>query len=482
MDAGNPQSTQTPAEIPDPQRPATASPTEAELDRETPGGSESAGHDPYAALRIPGYRFYSLGWVISVIGQQVQSIAVQWQIVQRVGSIERGALALGLVAGVQAVPVILLALPAGHLADRFDRRRIVILSQLAAAAFSVGLALTSHFDGPTALMYLLLGLGATAQAVGWPARSALLPQIVPAEVFSNAATWNSSGFQVASVAGPALGGLVVNYTLTGAYCIDAACSLCFAAFLLMLAVRPAARSSEPATFSTLIAGVRFVWRTKIVLGAITLDLFAVLLGGATYLVPLFASDILKVGPVGFGWLKAAPAVGAFAMAMALAHLPPMKRAGATMLWAVAGFGAATIVFGLSPWFWLSLLMLALTGAFDNVSVVVRHTLVQMLPPDNMRGRVSAVNNVFIGASNEIGGLESGLTAWALGALLGPVRGAVASVVAGGIGSIVVVGAVALLWPQVRRFGSLRDARPIEESYCQMSWMKADLKRQLSLRL
>jgi hypothetical protein len=256
---------------------------------------------------------------------------------------------------------------------------------------------------------------------------------------------------------------VVNYTLTGAYCIDAACSLCFFLFLLMLTVRPAARSSEPATFATLIAGVRFVWRTKIVLGAITLDLFAVLLGGATYLVPLFARDVLHVGPVGFGWLKASPAVGAFVMALVIAHLPPMKRAGATMLWAVAGFGAATVVFGLSHWFWLSFLMLALTGAFDNISVVVRHTLVQMLPPDRMRGRVSAVNNVFIGASNEIGGLESGVTAWALGRLLDPIRGAIASVVAGGLGSIVVVGAVAMLWPQVRRFGSLRDARPIEET-------------------
>ena len=451
-----------PGEPPDPQRPASAAPTEAQLDRDMPGGSQSAGHDPYAALRIPGYWHYSLGWMISVIGQQVQSVAVQWQIFQRVGTASGGALALGLVAGVQALPVILLALPAGHLADRFDRRRIVMASQLLACLFSIGLAAASHANAPIGTLYLLLALGATAQAIGWPARSALLPQIVPAEVFSNAATWNSSAFQVASVAGPALGGLlVVSFNPTGAYLADAGCSLLFFVFLALLSVQPAARSSKPATLSGLMAGVRFVWRQKVLLGAITLDLFAVLLGGATYLLPLYSHDILHVGAVGFGWLKSAPAIGAFAMALLIAHLPPMKRAGATMLWAVAGFGAATIVFGLSRSFALSFAMLALTGAFDNISVVVRHTLVQMLPPDRMRGRVSAVNNVFIGASNEIGGLESGLTAWLFARALGAVPGAIASVVLGGVGAIAVVAAVALAWPQVRRFGSLHDARPID---------------------
>ncbi len=183
------------------------------------------------------------------------------------------------------------------------------------------------------------------------------------------------------------------------------------------------------------------------LATISLDLFAVLLGGAVYLIPAYAKEILHVGPVGFGWLRAAPAIGAFIMAIVLAHLRPMKHAGAALLWAVAGFGAATVIFGLSKSFALSFVMLAATGAFDNISVVVRSTLVQMLPPENMRGRVSAVNNIFIGASNEIGGLESGLTGW----LLGPV----VSVVAGGIGTLIVVGLVAILSPQIRGFGSLR---------------------------
>ena len=449
-----------PPEMPDPQRPASAAATEGELESQLPGGFASAGHDPYAALRFPGYWLYSIGWMISVIGQQVQSVAVQWQIFHRMGSASSGALALGLVGGVQAVPVLLLALPAGHLADRFDRRRIILVSQCFAFLCSVGLALASRAGSPVAVFYVLLGLGATAQAMGWPARSALLPQIVPERAFANAATWNSSIFQVASMAGPALGGLVVNFTLTGAYVVDALCSLAFFVFLLFLRPRPTRRRNTSATVSSISEGVRFVWRTKIIMGAITLDLFAVLLGGATYLLPLYARDILHVGAFGFGWLKAAPALGAFVMALVQAHLPPLRRAGATMLWAVAGFGAATILFGLSHSFALSMLMLLLTGVCDNVSVVVRHTLVQILPPEEMRGRVSAVNNVFVGASNELGGLESGVSAWAFGKALGPIRGAVGSVVLGGVGSILTVIAVALVWPQVRRFGSLVNA-PLE---------------------
>jgi MFS family permease len=451
-----------PTDRPDPERPASSAPTESQLGEQTPGGSRASGHDPYAALRISGYRLFSLGWMISVIGQQVQSVAVQWQIFQRMGTPSHGALAVGLVGGVQAIPMMLLALPAGHWADRYDRRRLVMGSQFCAFLCSIGLALVTRTNAPIGYTYLLLALGATAQAVGWPARSALLPQIVPAEIFANAATWNSSIFQVSAMLGPALGGLVVSYTVTGAYIIDACCSLAFFSFLLMVVARPIARSAEAHTLDSVAEGVRFVQSNKVILGAMTLDLFAVLLGGATYLLPLFAHDILHVNAFGFGWLKAAPALGAFAMALVQAHLPPMRRAGAMMLWCVTGFGVATIVFGFSHWFALSLLMLALTGVFDNVSVVIRHTLVQLLPPPRMRGRVSAVSNLFVGASNELGGLESGVTAWAFGGLFGAVGGAVASVVFGGAGAIVAVIAVALAWPQVRRFGSLADVRPIED--------------------
>ena len=338
-----------------------------------------------------------------------------------------------------------------------------MVSQLIAAIASIGMAFVSHFEGSIVLLYALLFVeAATAQATGWPARSALLPQIVPDELFSNAVTWNSSAFQIASVAGPAIGGVLVSASPTNAFILDACCALTFFTLLAFLRARPAIKSKEAPGFASLIAGVKFVFANQIILGAITLDLFVVLLGGATYLLPMYAKDVLHVGPTGFGWLRAAPAIGAFSMAIIIAHRPPMKRAGATMLWAVAGFGLATVVFAVSRSFMLSLVALALTGAFDNISVVVRHTLVQMLPPARMRGRVSAVNNVFIGASNEIGGFESGLTASLFARLLGETRGAIASVLLGGIGSIAVVGIIAAWAKPLRRFGSLADARPLED--------------------
>src|SRR4030095_2275114 len=235
--------------------------------------------------------------------------------------------------------------------------------------------------------------------------------------------------------------------------LDALCGLTFITFLLPIQSRqePPERRKRP--LEELFAGIEFVWKKKVILATLTLDLFAVLLGGAIALLPIFADHILHVGAVGLGWLRAAPSLGALAMAFALAHLPPMRRAGVTLLWAVAGFGAATVVFGLSRSFWLSMAMLALTGALDNISVVVRHTLVQLLTPDTMRGRVSAVNNIFIGSSNELGAFESGITA----ALFGPII----SVVGGGLGTIAVVIATALRWPEVRRIGSLQQTSETE---------------------
>ena len=438
-------------EPPDVERPASAAPTEGQLERESPGGHDAGpAHDPYAALRFRDYRLWSLGWVVSVVGRQVQDVAVGYELYRRTGS----ELALGWIGLAQALPLILLALPAGHLADRYDRRRILVVSQLLWAASSLGLAVVSHLQGPVPLVYLLLVTGAVGHATGWPARASLLPQVVPPAVFNNAVTWNSSFFQIASMAGPALGGLILLWGVTPAYVVDACCALAFAALIGTVRLRPAAKAArEPATLRGLTEGVRFVWRTKVILGTITLDLFAVLLGGATILMPVFAKDVLGVGVPGLGALRMAPALGAFAAALVIAHLPPMERAGRAMLLAVAGFGAATVVFGLSRSFWLSFAMLALTGAFDNVSVVVRHTLIQTLPPDAMRGRVAAVNIIFIGASNELGALESGLTA----AAWGPER----AVAVGGLGTLLVVGVVAWLLPEVRRLGSLRDVRPMD---------------------
>jgi len=297
------------------------------------------------------------------------------------------------------------------------------------------------------LLFLVMLITAAVRTFSWAARSSFFPTLVPRESFANAITWNSSIFQVSCVLGPAVGGLlIVRLGFPFIYALDAVSALTF--FFLVLPIERIRRSRPVvgSAWSSLAEGIRFVLSKRIVLATITLDLFAVLLGGATALLPIFADQILRCGPIGLGWLRAAPAVGAFVMAVTIAYLPPMQRAGRTLLWCVSGFGLAAIIFGLSRWFWLSLLMLFLTGVFDSVSVVVRQTLVQLLTPDEMRGRVSAVNNIFIGTSNEFGAVESGLTA----AIFGPV----VSVVGGGIGTILVVFAVALKWPETRRIGTL----------------------------
>jgi MFS family permease len=435
-------------------------------------------HDPYAAFRFGGFSLFTAGNLLSITGRLMLAVAVEWEIYARTHS----ATALGLVGLVIAVPVVALSLPAGHLADRISRKQIILVSQILSALASVALAIVSwkhlsvpstaplrgangalaaiaeiferhhtafHFnDASIPLIYLLLFLGACARTFSWAARTAFFPTLVSRDAFSNAVTWNNSVFQIGSVVGPALSGLLVAFFgFAFVYLLDALCSIIL--FLLVFLIRDSSKRRErtnESTWKSLIAGVRFVFRRKVILATITLDLFAVLLGGATALMPIFADQILHVGPVGLGWMRAAPAIGAFAMALLVAHLPPMKRAGKTLLWCVTGFGIATILFGLSKIFWLSLGLLFFVGAFDSVSVIIRGSIVQLVTPDEMRGRVSSVNNIFIGTSNEFGALESGLTA----ALFGPVI----SVVAGGIGTILVVLGVAWRWPETRRIGAL----------------------------
>ena len=409
-------------------------------------------HDPYEAFRVGSFRAYMSGWFISLIGTRIQSVAIGWEIYQRTGK----ALSLGLVGLTQALPSMLLALPAGYMADAFDRRKLVILSLSGATVTSVSLAILSYLQGNTSLMYLLLLLDATALALGRPARSALLPQIVPRRVFSNAVMWSTSTFHLSSAIGPAVGGFIVAANVPLAYLISACGTLIFISLLTRIDIYdlPKKDGGKGITFKTLLAGLRFVWNTKLLLTTMLLDMFAVLLGGAVYLLPIFARDILQVGEIGFGCLNAAPAIGAVVMAIMIAHLPPMKRAGRNLLLSVAGFGLVTIIFGVSKYFWLSFIMLFMTGVLDNVSVVIRHTLVQLLTPDQMRGRVSAVNSVFIGASNELGGFESGLVAsW---------FGAIASVVIGGIGTILVVCTTALATPELRKLQSLQHIEALEE--------------------
>ncbi len=415
-----------------------------------PPSSSPSRHDPYAAFRVRNYRLYVWGWFISMVGTRIQAVAIGWEVYQRTGE----ALALGLVGLMQALPTILLALPSGYLADRFHRRTIVIFSLAGMAVTSFSLAILSFTKSAIVIMYGLLLLDATVMILGRPARVALLPQIVPPAVFPNAVAWSMSMQHLSSVLGAAVGGFIVAFSVPAAYLLNTITALVYIFSLLQLDIQD--KMTKPISqppLRTLVEGLRFVCKTRLILVTISLDMFAVLLGGAVYLLPIFAEDILQVGPTGFGWLRAAPAIGAFCMALLLAYLPPMRYAGRNLLLVVAGFGVATIIFGVSRSFWLSLAMLFLTGALDNVSMVIRHTLVQLLTPDQMRGRVSAVNSVFVSASNELGGVESGLVAhW-----FGPVF----SVVSGGIGTIIVVLIVTLISPELRALGTLHDIKPVE---------------------
>jgi MFS family permease len=420
----------------------TDSPDEVVPPPETP-------HDPYAALRNRDFRLYLSGNVVAVLGMQMQSAAAQWEIYERTQSARH----LGWIGLVQFLPVVCLTLVTGYVADRFDRRRVLVCCALLSALASCGLVFVSYFRADVWLMYACLFVTGVARSFQQPTKASFLPQIVPGEQFTNAVTWNMGGFHLSTVVGPAVTGLLIWLTENAAlvYLFDVVASGVWLLTLSLIPSRPFTPSSSGVTVKTVVAGMRFVWQTKVVLAAITLDMFAVLLGGATALLPIYAKDILHVGPQGFGWLRAAPAVGALAMAFVLAYHPPQRRAGWLLLWSVTGFGVATIVFGWSTSFPLSLAMLFLTGALDNISVVIRHTLVQLQTPNEMRGRVSAVNTLFIGASNELGGYESGEVAALFKRSSDPMFGPMVSVISGGIGTLLVVAGVAAVWPQLRRY-------------------------------
>jgi MFS family permease len=414
-------------------------PASAELAAAGDGG-------PYSALRSRDYRFFLGGRFLSVIGAQMLDVAIGWELYERTHS----AMALGIVGLVQVAPIFFLVLPAGHAADRYDRRKVVMISLGVLMLTSLALAWISYTQAPVPLVYLcLFGVG-VALAFHRPASAAMLPQLVPGEHFANAVTWSSTGWQAASVIGPALGGAVIAiaHRAGPVYLCDAVLMGCFMLMLWAIRGRAAPRAAQAMSARTLLAGFRFVRHERVIFGAISLDLLAVLFGGAMTLLPVYAKDILHVGPSGFGWLRAAPAIGAVAIAFVMAHAGPLKRAGHTVLWAVAGFGVTTIIFGFSEWYPLSLVMMIAAGAFDMVSVVIRQTLVQVRTPDEMRGRVSAVNSLFIDTSNQLGGFESGAAA----ALFGPVI----SVVGGGIATLLVVWGVARWWPELRE---LRELQP-----------------------
>jgi MFS family permease len=405
-------------------------------------------HDPYAALRYRDYRLFLTGNVLASIGLQMQRVSVGWEIVNRSSSVEQAAMRVGWVGLVQVIPVVLLAIPVGQVVDRVNRKHVIMTAAALYGFGALGLAYAAFIQAPLGWMYFCLLLNGIARAFQQPAKAAFLPQIVSKASFSNAVTWNSGGFQLASIAGPLLAGVLLRMSQSAAlvFVLDSLAVFTLVMLLALVVGRPYRPEIEPVTLRSLLAGLGFVWNSKMILAAVTLDMFAVLLGGAVALLPIYAKEILHVGAVGLGCMSAAPAIGALVMTLVLAHRPPLDRAGPALLWSVAGFGVATIAFGLSRNFWLSMAMLFLIGALDNISVVVRHTLVQVMTPAQMRGRVAAVNSMFIGASNELGGFESGLVA----ALFTPTI----SVVSGGIGTLAVVAAVAGLWPVVRKYGRL----------------------------
>lgn len=396
------------------------------------------------------YTLYLVSRLSLIVAAQMLSVAVGWQVYEITGK----ALALGLSGLALFLPGFLLALPGGHLADVVDRRRILMVCHTGFTIAAATLAALSHTKTTslTAIYGVLVALGAI-RAFSGSASQALMPNLVEKAQLERAVAFGSSCWQLAMIAGPSLGGVL--YATTGkasvVYSVCAGAS--FLAFLSVMAIGHSAKDNVPratgrVSWDTLLAGIRYVWSNKPILGAISLDLFAVLLGGAVALLPIFARDLLRVGPWGLGLLRSAPAIGAATTALGMAWFPIRRRAGVTMLTAVLFFGFATIVFGLSRNFVVSLAALLCLGAFDMFSVVVRSTLIQIRTPDAMRGRVSAVNMVFIGASNELGEFESGVTA----AWLGPEL----AVLVGGVGTCIVVLLWAALFPQLRNIDKLTE--------------------------
>jgi MFS family permease len=401
------------------------------------------------------FRHYQMARMVAILGAEAQSVAVAWQVY----SITHRAIDLGYTGLALFLPGLLFLLPAGHMADRFDRRHVILVCYTL-QMFCTGALVELAWAGTQDILaiYAVLFLIGTGRAFSGPASSALIPHLVPEEHFVNAVTWGGAVFQLANITGPAIGGLLytlpithfaANARLEGAgivYVFTLGTLVWYVALVSTLHVRPGRMEHRELSLEVLLAGFRYVGRASLLLGSFSLDLFVVLLGGATALMPIFAHEILHQGPRGLGMLRAAPAVGAVAMSLVMARFPMRRHAGRWLFVCVSIFGAATVIFGLSHTLWLSLVSLAIAGAADTISVIIRGSILQLATPQEMRGRVSAVNSLFIGASNELGEFESGLTAqwW----------GAVRATVVGGVGALVVAGTWAGLFPGLRRADEL----------------------------
>ena len=404
-----------------------------------------AKNDSRAAFRYPAFVLFQTARCLVVLALEMQAVAVGWQVYE----ITHRPLDLGLVGLAQFLPGIVLFLPAGHVADIFDRRRVLISCEAGfGVCFLLLLLLTAYHSQSVLAIYAVLVLLGVVRSFNGPVSRAILPHLVPEEHFQNSVAWASGIFQLATILGPVLGGLI--YAIfrgpLAVYLIATVIAVVAVALLFKLQVSIKAAGNVETTSSSIFEGFRYLWRAKMVLGAISLDMFAVLLGGAVALLPVYAKEILRTGPWGLGILRSAPGIGAGIMAIVIAYKPLKKNAGATMLWCVAAFGLFTVLFGVSRSMILSLIALFMVGATDMVSVIVRGTLIQVATPDEMRGRVNAVDMIFIGASNELGQFESGVTAqW---------FGSVPAVILGGIGAIIVTGLWAWMFPQLRKVDQL----------------------------
>jgi MFS family permease len=401
------------------------------------------------AFQYPNFRYYMTARFLATAASEMQSVAVGWQIY----SITHRPLDLGLAGLAQFLPGVLLFLVSGHAADRFPRRRIIMACFAGLSLCSLALlALTAIAVHSTWPIYAVLLGNGVMRSFNGPAGQSFLPSLVTEEHFPNAVAWSASIFMAATIMGPAIGGLLYGFAASPApvYGSAAVGALTSLALVSKIRVKLPVWPRTAATAGMVLDGLRYIWKKKLVLGAMSLDLFAVLLGGAVALLPVYAAQILKIGPSGLGLLRSGPGMGALLVAVVTAYRPLKRNAGAAMLWCVAGFGAFTVVFGLSRSAALSMAALALLGACDMVSVIVRQTMVQLATPDEMRGRVSAVNMVFIGASNELGQFESGITAqW---------FGTVPAVVLGGLGTIGIVALWAWMFPELRRVDELTKLR------------------------
>ena len=404
------------------------------------------GHDAYAVWRIPDFRWLIIGRFFLTIGIQMQSVIVGWQVYE----LTKDPFSLGLIGLAEVIPFLSVALFAGHIADLVIRRRIIILttfiyvicaSILLALSFSIG---SIYSNAGVLPLYFVIAFTGIARAFFYPAQAAYMAQIVPKELYPNSSTWNSIVWHIAAVTGPAIGGLVYGFSgIHKAYMVVvvfAACSLFF--FFNTRSVPLPPRSLNKGFIHSLAEGIRFVVGKQVLLGSMALDMFGVLFGGAVALLPVFAAEVLKAGPQGLGVLRAAPALGAVCMSLMLAYYPPLKRTGYKLLAGTSGFGLCMIAFALSREFWLSLSILIVSGMFDNISVVIRSTILQLYTPDAMRGRVASVNSIFIGSSNELGSFESGLAA--------RLMGLVPSVVFGGGMTLCVVLITTRFAPKLRK--------------------------------